>query len=470
RADPGGRRATQRVTIEPARDRGAAPARIRRAFITTAPADAVPPGTGSPGAGAPPGPPPPSPESAEPIPGKLYRRAQGRMLAGIAAGIAEHLGVPVIAVRIAFGVLALASGIGAVLYAVFWAVLDTDPRDRAAGAAPRWDFGKLVGFIVVALAVGVGLAIARVDGQYVLMWCLGVIAVGGAVIWRRADSGQRQRWSALAPRYPWLGVMLAGDRTVMVVRFVVGGLLVIAGLVGLFAVTGELTAVRSGLLFGLAMVIGLGVVVGPWVWQIAMDLRKERWERIRSQERAEISAIVHDQVLHTLALIQRNAGDSREVSRLARSQERKLRNWLYKPSAPPGERLGAALEAAVAEVEDTYAISVDSVVVGDCEVGERVNALVLAAREAMVNAGRHAGVPAVSLYAEVEPDEVNVFVRDRGAGFDPSAVDGDRHGVRGSILGRMERHGGKAEIRSAPGEGTEVRLSMPRPAEAGGAS
>ena len=146
---------------------------------------------------------------------------------------------------------------------------------------------------------------------------------------------------------------------------------------------------------------------------------------------------------------------------MARGQERSLRNWLYKPTASPTERFAAALEQAAAEVEDTYAIGVETVVVGDTECDERVAALVAAAREALVNAARHSGLQTVSLYAEVESDELSVFVRDRGAGFDINGVEESRHGVRGSIIGRMKRHGGKAEIRSTPGEGTEVRLSMP---------
>jgi signal transduction histidine kinase len=195
-------------------------------------------------------------------------------------------------------------------------------------------------------------------------------------------------------------------------------------------------------------------------------LRAEREARIRETERAEVAAMIHDQVLHTLALIQRNAGDVKSVLRLARGQERTLRNWLYKSTASPNERLAAALEQVSAEVEDTYGIAVETVVVGDMDVDEPVAALVAAAREALVNSARHAKVQTVSLYAEVEPDLVSVFVRDRGVGFDPNIVEEDRHGVRGSIVGRMRRHGGRAEIRSEPGEGTEVRLSMPVNSEA----
>jgi signal transduction histidine kinase len=392
---------------------------------------------------------------------RLYRRAEGRRVAGIAAGIAEHLQVPVFAVRLAFLVLLIVNGLGAILYAVFWALLDIDPVDKARGKSSR-HLGQLFAFVAAAVLVQIVLAIAGLPGQYLLIWFLGVVAVGAALLWRRADDGQRQRWTAVAPRYPWLAMILARDRTATTVRIVGGGLLVLVGLIGFLAATGELSAIRDGLLFGGALLVGAAIVVAPWLWQIGNDLRDERTERIRSQERAEIAAIVHDQVLHTLALIQRKSDDSREVVRLARSQERELRNWLYKPTASPTEKIGAALEAVAAEVEDTYAVSVDAVVVGDCDVDDRLLPLVHAAREALVNAGRHAQVATVSLYAEVEPEQVSVFVRDRGAGFDLSTVDGDRHGVRGSILARMKRHGGKAEIRSAPGEGTEVRLTMQR--------
>jgi signal transduction histidine kinase len=171
---------------------------------------------------------------------------------------------------------------------------------------------------------------------------------------------------------------------------------------------------------------------------------------------------VHDQVLHTLALIQRHADDAGSVLRLARGQERSLRGWLYRPTGSPSERFAAALEQVAGEVEDAYGITVETVVVGDADHDERVAALVAATREALVNAGRHANVASVSLYAEVEAEALTVFVRDRGVGFDPSTVDEDRHGLHGSIIGRMERHGGTAQVRSAPGEGTEVQLRIQR--------
>jgi signal transduction histidine kinase len=192
------------------------------------------------------------------------------------------------------------------------------------------------------------------------------------------------------------------------------------------------------------------------------DLRDERRERIRSQERAEVAAHVHDSVLQTLALIQKAADDPREVSRLARSQERELRGWLYRPATHSGGQFAAALESAAAEVEEAHRVAVEVVVVGDCPVDARAGALVAAAREAMVNAAKHAGVAQVQVYAEVEADRLAVFVRDRGAGFDPTQVPADRLGLAQSVVGRMERNGGTAQVRSEPGSGTEVRLEMPR--------
>jgi signal transduction histidine kinase len=207
------------------------------------------------------------------------------------------------------------------------------------------------------------------------------------------------------------------------------------------------------------------------------DLDTERRERIRSQERAEVAAHVHDSVLHTLTLIQRNAADPREVQRLARAQERDLRAWLYEPKADAEQHLAAAVRKAAAEVEDHHGLPIEVVCVGDCPLDDRLGAMLQAAREAMVNAAKYAGGPqsvdgepvasSLSVYAEVAGDDVSIFVRDRGAGFDLDAIPHDRMGLRESIIGRMERNGGKAEIRTAPGEGTEVRLEMRRESKRG---
>jgi len=116
------------------------------------------------------------------------------------------------------------------------------------------------------------------------------------------------------------------------------------------------------------------------------------------------------------------------------------------------------------EVEAQHGLPVDAVTVGDCELDDDLSALLAAAREATVNAAKWSGAPVVSLFAEVEPSEVVLFVRDRGRGFDPEAVPGDRKGLAESIRARITRRGGSATVRSAPGEGTEVSLVMPRAA------
>jgi len=398
-------------------------------------------------------------------PRRLYRPRDHRIIAGVAAGLARHLGISVLAVRVALVVLLGFNGLGLMLYAAFWAVL---PQQGPTGEEPaRRNLGALLPF--AAIGVGVVLLESLLFGDKGVAgtagWLIAIIAVGAGVIWHQSDPARRGHWVENPAQTPWLAAVIAeSDRRSFLFRFVGGGVLVATGIIGVVAVyapAGSLVAVINGVLFALVGLLGVGVVVAPLLWRTFSQLRAEREGRIREQERAEVAAMIHDQVLHTLALIQRNSTDIKEVQRLARGQERSLRNWLYKPAASPTERFAAALEEAAAEVEDTYAITVETVVVGDTDCDDRVGALVAAAREALVNAARHAGVQTVSLYAEVEPDELSVFIRDRGKGFDMDQVEESRHGVRGSIIGRMDRHGGRAEIRSAHGDGTEVRLILP---------
>jgi signal transduction histidine kinase len=399
-----------------------------------------------------------------PPPQRLHRNRDHRIVAGVASGVAQHLGVSVIAVRTAFVLLLAFNGLGLMLYAAFWAVL---PQQHPTGEPPkRRDLAALLPFVAIGsgvILVQVLLGSHSVGGS--AGWLVAIIAVGAGVIWHQSDPARRQQWSESMPQVPWLGAVVAeNDRRAFVLRFVGGGVLVAVGIIGVVAVyapNGNVDAVFNGVLFALVGLAGVTVVAAPVLWRTFSQLRTEREGRIREQERAELAAMIHDQVLHTLALIQRNAADVKAVQRLARGQERSLRNWLYRPTGSPTERFAAALEQVAAEVEDTYAITVETVVVGDTACDERVGALIAAAREALVNAARHAGVQTVSLYAEVEDDELSVFVRDRGAGFDLDVVEDHRHGVRGSIVGRMQRHGGRADIRSAPGDGTEVRLTLP---------
>jgi signal transduction histidine kinase len=410
----------------------------------------------------------PSPSAVRSGPRPLVRRRSGRFVAGVAGGVADHLGVNVLWVRLAFVVFTGVNGAGAFAYGLLWIFVRLEPTEVPRRLA-RVEQQQALG--LAALGVGAGLAAAALGNAFVgwIVGPLGVAAVGAAVVWREADESQRRRWTEGA-RSGVTGV--AGGGRVGLLRVLTGALFVTAG-IGVFLIGNlDLSQVQFGLLAVLATLLGVGVLTIPWWMRLMRELGEERRERIIETERAEIAAHLHDSVLQTLALIQRQADQPREVLRLARGQERELRHWLYGPtgygrsgraSGEPALQAGLAeaITTAAAEVEDTYAIDVRPVVVGDRPLDDGLRALVLATREAMVNAAKHAQVGEVSVYVEAEPTEVHVFVRDRGVGFDPDAVPGDRHGLADSVHGRITRHGGAVRLRSTPGEGTEVHLSMP---------
>jgi signal transduction histidine kinase len=224
---------------------------------------------------------------------------------------------------------------------------------------------------------------------------------------------------------------------------------------------GVLEDAGGAALAALVVTVALTLISAPLWWTMVRRLAAERLARARSQERAEMAAHLHDSVLQTLALMQKRAGDPDEVAKLARHQERELRSWLAGSEARPGERLADALRAAAEQVEESHGTVVEAVVVGDAPLDEHLEALVGATREALTNAAKFASEGGeVRLYAEIENGAARVFVDDRGPGFDPESVPADRRGVRESIIGRMRRHGGRAEIRSAPESGTEVELEM----------
>jgi signal transduction histidine kinase len=274
---------------------------------------------------------------------------------------------------------------------------------------------------------------------------------------RRMDPTEAAAEEAISPfsaevgrdagRLSWLGVGV--------------GLLLGGALIVLWA-NGWLQDAGSAALAALVVTIALGMISAPLWLSMARRLGAERVARARSEERAEVAAHLHDSVLQTLALMQKRAGDPDEIAQLARRQERELRSWLAgERPARPGERLADALRAAAIDIEESHGTPVDAVVVGDTPLDERTKALVAATREALTNAAKFAsdGGP-VRLYAEIENSGARVFVDDRGPGFDPDAVPKDRRGVRESIIGRMKRFGGRAEIRSEPGNGTEVELTV----------
>jgi signal transduction histidine kinase len=246
------------------------------------------------------------------------------------------------------------------------------------------------------------------------------------------------------------------------------GVALVIGAVLLFlSANNALGQARDVILAAIAAIFALALILAPFLWRLGRNLATERAARIRSQERAELAAHLHDSVLQTLTLVQKRAHDPHEVAQLARRQERELRSWLFDAHRPgAADSLAAALEAAAVEVEEAHGVPIEVVVVGDTEVDERGGALVAAAREALVNAAKFApDAGEVAVYAELDEDLAQVFVRDRGPGFQLASVPGDRRGVRESIVGRMERFGGRAEVRSRPGAGTEVELTMPRSQE-----
>jgi signal transduction histidine kinase len=379
---------------------------------------------------------------------RVYRRPDIGIAGGVAIGIAEHVHVRPALIRVCFIVLAAAGGLGVALYGAYWIVLPTRPGTR--GRLPVWleyAFGGIAASVAIAVV-----AWSLPAGGLVVPTTLACL--GGALIWRQASAPERERLIGLSRD----SLAAGGTGRPGLIRLLAGAALVAAGAVLVLAKS-DFFALRDGLLAMLVTIAGIALLSGPWWMRLASQLSAERGERIRSQERADIAAHLHDSVLQTLALIQRNAGSPREVARLARGQERELRNLLYGTRTASGQ-LDSELRRAAGEVEDDYAVAVEVVVVGDIAMTDDLTALVGAARESLVNAAKHSQATSVSLYAEVERDAVRVFIKDRGVGFDPDEVADDRQGVRGSIVGRVERHGGTVEIVSKPGQGTEVRMNM----------
>ena len=409
----------------------------------------------------------------------LLRRDDGRLIAGVAAGIARHLGVNVALVRAIFAVL-VPSGVGGLAYIALWILVPGEYDDESGDSrlrSPRQALRtalrrrpgddphrrrKLIGYLLLGAAVA---AIAGALGMNVgggrSVLPLSVAGVGALLIWWRSPETQRAQWTAEARHY---GSRFSRRGPLLVVLGGVG--LVLVGVTSFLAANDALAQARAGAIAIGATLVGVLLVTGPWLVRLVRELTAERRARIREQERTEMAAHVHDSVLQTLALIQAKSADPDEVRRLARRQERELRTWLYPPRADADAvTFAGALRAAAADVEDTHGVTVDVVSVGDAPLDTALTATVAAAREGMINAAKASGASMVSVYAEVDTEHIEVYVRDRGRGFDPAKVPDDRRGIRESIVGRMTRHGGSAAIRSGPG-GTEVALTAPRTASA----
>jgi signal transduction histidine kinase len=409
---------------------------------------------------------------------RAYRDTHEPVIGGVASGVATHLAVPVLWVRAAFVVGAVMGGLGIFLYAGLWLMLPGEPHftPQAPGLESASRGGRRPGRIrrltdigpviaLAALGIGAVLVVQAFFGGGQVVWPIAIALVGVALLWRQADEAQRERWlDNTSGRVDPLRVVFGNGGWASYARVGVGVALLLSAFFVFGFDNGSLQQARGALIAGGLGVVGLLLVVGPWIFRLASELTDERAERIRTQERADVAAHLHDSVLQTLALIQKNPADAVTVAKLARAQERDLRAWLYAGEAADERSVASALRGVAAEVEDGHGISVDVVNVGDCDMVEPLRPLVAAAREALTNAAKHAGTPRVDVYAEVSAGAVDVFVRDRGPGFDPDHTPEDRYGIRHSIIDRMQRHGGTAEIRSGDA-GTEVRLHLPRPTQ-----
>lgn len=381
-------------------------------------------------------------------------------------------------IRIAFVVLAFASGVGILLYLVAWCITPgqdtTTPSDPPRPQSARSQFLEAAALGVIVFGV---LLLVRPWGfgfADQIVWPVMLVGFGAALVWGRfrnppapsltapvtaPEAGTGTAWNAAVSG-------LVGDTRrptlATIGRIGAGCVFLVTGAAVFLATLPAATAARTAASALIVFVLGIGLVFGPWLLRLSQDLAAERRARVRSQERAEIAAHVHDSVLHTLALVRRSANDPRQVVSLARRQERELRTWLAGGPPVSANSLAVVLDDVAATVETDFGVTIEIVKVGDCPVGSSVDALVSATREAMVNAAKHSGAPSIAVYMEVDPDRVTVFVRDRGVGFADGTVTTDRQGVTESIVGRMRRHGGTAEVRSRPGAGTEVELSAPK--------
>jgi signal transduction histidine kinase/phage shock protein PspC (stress-responsive transcriptional regulator) len=386
----------------------------------------------------------------------FQRSDDGRIVAGVAVGFARRHGVDPMVVRGALVVLTFAAGLGLLLYAFGAAVSEPAPAPGEP-AEPSTPVDTRRNLAVALVALGLMLLV-RSTGLWLgdsAMLPFTVLAAGVVVLGLvRTEDDRATRLSEL----------MSGGHARL--RILAGAGLLVLGLIAVGTGDSVSGTLRVGVFAAAASIVGLALLLGPWITGLAQSAAEERRDRIRAEEREAMAAHLHDSVLQTLALIQRNADDPRRTASLARQQEHELRAWLFGDTGPVGATLTGAMQAMAREVEQRYDVRIDLVMVGDASIDDEGAALVAAAREACVNAAQHSGDTSVSVYAEVGADSIEAFVRDRGRGFDRAATVADRHGIAQSIEARIDRIGGSAEIDSTPGEGTEVRLRVPRHAAA----
>jgi signal transduction histidine kinase len=397
----------------------------------------------------------------------LRRQKDDRVAGGVAAGIAARYGFNPTTVRIVLAVASLITvGWAVPFYVVGWLLIPAKGEEDNIASRAKHDSRGMVVAVALGSLLVVFLLLAGVLNDGVIEkygWAQIVSVPVLALIWRNASEDEQAGMRRLIAPLEGRGASEKATRRATRLRIAGSAALLIVGIGDLLSLHGgtQLLAPLGGFLFVTA---GIVLLLGPWWLRIARDLMVERQARARAEERADIAAHMHDSVLQTLALIQRRAEDPQAVVQLARAQERELRSWLFEGRAPGDTDVSSFAEGVrqiQRDVEALHGVPVEIVTVGDCPLNEHVSALLMAAREATVNAAKWSGAAVISVFAEVEPDKVSIAVRDRGKGFDPAAVPGDRKGVAESIHGRMSRHGGAATVQSAPGEGTKVTLTMP---------
>jgi signal transduction histidine kinase len=393
------------------------------------------------------------------------------ILGGVCAGLATRLAVKTTAVRVVAVVSIFLLGIGILAYMAIWVLVPAASERETIASRVVTDRRELQIVLTLSSALFAVLLVTRLVGVSDLgipTLTLLAGAVGAVIVWRGASTAETARLRERLNAAPG-AVGVSSNWRRMAVRIGMGMLLILVG-VGELSRTGSFSGAALGVLVGTVLFVGgFLVLFAPWWIRTLRDLSTERRERVRAQERADMAAHVHDSVLQTLSLIQKAAADPREVVRLARSEERELRYWLFDPErlGRHGQRPESLVEAVAAierEVEDSYGVGVELIIVGDCPMDDRVAALVGACHAATVNAAKWSGCEQVTVFLEVERTMVSAYVRDVGVGFEPALVPDDRQGIACSMVERMDRVGGSVSVQSALGAGTEVELRLPRTA------
>ncbi|MEA2348503.1 MAG: hypothetical protein QOG62_2290 [Thermoleophilaceae bacterium] len=398
----------------------------------------------------------------------LRRDPESGVVAGVCSGIGASLGVDPLLLRVVFGVTAFAGFAGVIAYGLCWIFIPVgSPGEPLQPAQPRtggksWQTGAGVGLL--ALSVLLFLRELGIWSGDALVWPVVLAAAGGALVWRELATRGGREVPAPAPIET---IALRKESPPPPPRTQYRGWFGIALVVGACLLflwsNGALGGIRDIALAVVVVLVGGALILAPLWVRMGRSLTAERAERIRSQERTEVAAHLHDSVLQTLAMVQKRADDPSAVAGLARRQERDLRRWLTgEPPAAQTSDFEASLQSAADEVEAEHGVQLEVVVVGEAALNAHSTALVAAAREAMINASKYGGGTPVSVFADVGDEGITVFVRDRGQGFDPDNVPDERRGIRDSIFARLESHGGKARIWSGREEGTEVEMSVPR--------